>query len=94
MCHENPVTDMPPEFCRYRDEGCQFAAACLRCPFEKCLFEEKGGGRRYIRAQRDGEMARLFRAGRPVKELAARFAVSVRTVQRAVKGARVDDESA
>ena len=25
--------DLPPEFCRYRDEGCELAESCLDCPF-------------------------------------------------------------
>ncbi|MFH1031210.1 MAG: hypothetical protein V1767_01365 [Chloroflexota bacterium] len=24
--------DLPPEFCQYRDEGCEVATSCLRCP--------------------------------------------------------------
>jgi hypothetical protein len=89
---EEKEKDLPPEYCRYRDEGCRFAASCLRCPFERCLQEEKGGGRRYLRRKRDGEMVRLFREGRTVKELAIQFAVSPRTVQRAVKGEAQDQK--
>ena len=25
--------DLPPEYCHYRDEGCDLAESCLDCPF-------------------------------------------------------------
>ena len=27
--------DLRPEFCHYRDEGCDLAKSCLNCPFGK-----------------------------------------------------------
>jgi len=24
--------DLPPEYCHYRDEGCEFLDSCLNCP--------------------------------------------------------------
>ena len=27
--------DLRPEFCQYRDEGCELAGSCLNCPFAR-----------------------------------------------------------
>ncbi|MBA7529911.1 hypothetical protein ES705_22110 [subsurface metagenome] len=35
--------DLPPEFCHYQDNGCEFADSCLNCPFTECLYAEPGG---------------------------------------------------
>ncbi len=81
--------DLLPEYCRYRDNGCDLADSCLNCPFSKCIYEEPGGRRRWLKGLRDKEMARLFSAGgKGIKELALVFGVSQRTVQRAIKGVK------
>ncbi len=77
--------DLKPEFCHYRDEGCEYAKACLDCPFPQCLFDEPRGRQRWMKQTRDREIKRLFNAGNKVKELAALFGVSERTIQRALK---------
>ncbi len=28
--------DLPPEYCHYRDEGCDLAGFCLNCPLPIC----------------------------------------------------------
>ncbi len=38
--------DLKPEYCHYRDEGCEYAKACLECPFPQCLYDEPGGRQR------------------------------------------------
>ena len=82
-------TDLPPEYCHYRDDGCEFAGACLNCPFPKCVYDQPGGRQRWLKSRRDREIARLFAAeGEGVKELALRFGVSQRTVQRALGRAK------
>ena len=81
--------DLPPEYCRYRDEGCEFADSCLNCPFSKCIYERPRGRQQWLKGKRDREMLRLFTGeGRGVKELALRFGVSQRTVQRVLKRAK------
>ena len=81
--------DLPPEYCHYRDEGCELAESCLNCPFPRCIYDEPGGKQRLLKRQRDGEMVRLFRdKGKGVKDLALMFDVSQRTVQRALKNYR------
>jgi hypothetical protein len=78
--------DLPPEYCRYKDEGCELAESCLNCPFPKCIYDEHGGKQRLLKRQRDREIVRLFKKGRKgVKELATIFSISQRTIQRALK---------
>ncbi len=75
-----------PERCRYADEGCEMAPACLSCPFPVCVYEVPGGRQALVISQRDAEIARLFRDEHlSVRELAAVFGLSRRSVQRAVK---------
>jgi len=79
-------TDLPPEHCHYRDEGCELAESCLNCPFTKCIYDEPGGKQRWLKKLRAREIARLFIIdGKGVKELAQIFGISQRTVQRALK---------
>lgn len=90
--------DLPPEFCRYHDDGCELAAtylgdksSCLSCPFSRCVYDEPGGKQRMIKRLRAREMARLFNTeGKGIRELAVMFGVSRRTVQRALKAASND----
>ncbi|MFH0769531.1 MAG: helix-turn-helix domain-containing protein [Chloroflexota bacterium] len=82
----NNELDLPPEYCRYRDEGCELASSCLECPFTRCIYDEPGGKQRWLKRLRAREMLRLFTAeGKGTKELALMFGVSRRTVQRALK---------
>ena len=83
---ERDASDLPPEYCHYRDEGCEIAESCLKCPLPKCVYEEPGGRQHWLKGQRDNEIARLFYLeGKEIKELAQIFAISQRTVQRALK---------
>ena len=80
--------DLPPEYCRYRDEGCEYAKSCLRCPFPQCLYDEPRGRQRWMKGLRNREINRLFSGGRKIKELALMFGVSQRTIQRALKDSK------
>lgn len=85
----NIELDLPPEYCHYRDEGCELATSCLNCSLPKCIYDQPGGRQRWLKRQRDREIVRLFRNGdEGVKELALRFGLSQRTVQRALKRAK------
>ncbi len=78
--------DLPPEYCHYRDDGCEFASSCLDCPFPECIYAQPGGRQRWLKRLRDREVSRLFTAeGKGVKELALVFGVSQRTIQRILK---------
>ena len=86
--------DLPPEYCRYRDEGCEFADSCLNCPLSKCIYDEPGGRQRWLKRQRDRQIIRLFTTeGKRVKELALMFGLSQRTVQRALKNSLLTSSS-
>ncbi len=89
--HKERTLDLPPEFCHYRDEGCELAESCLSCPFGKCVYEEPGGKRRWLKRFRARELVRLHTVkGKGVNELARMFGVSARTVRRALKAASDD----
>lgn len=84
--------DLLPEYCRYQDDGCEFADSCLNCPFPECIYAQPGGRQRWLKRLRDKEVLRLFTAqGKGAKELALMFGVSQRTIQRILK--RAGDES-
>lgn len=82
----NKEVDLPPEFCHYRDEGCEMAQSCLDCPFDKCVYDEPGGKQRWLKKRRAREIVRLrFQDGREIKEIAEKLCISERTVQRDLK---------
>ena len=82
------VVDLPPEYCQYQDDGCEFAQSCLNCHLPICVYDEPGGKQRLLKRRRAKEMARLFTSeGKSIGELAQVFGVSKRTVQRALKSA-------
>ena len=81
--------DMPPEYCQYRDEGCEFISSCLNCPLPECIYELPGGKQHWQKGLRNKEVVRLFiTEGMGVKDLASIFSISQRTVQRVLKGTR------
>ena len=78
--------DLPPEYCHYRDDGCELSDSCLNCPFPQCVYDEPGGRQHWFKKLRDREIARLFSGGdKGVKELAQIFGLSQRSIQRALK---------
>ena len=78
--------DLLPEYCHYRDGGCDLADSCLNCPFPKCIYDEPGGKQHWLKKLRDREIARLFSSeGKGVREIALMFDVSQRTIQRALR---------
>jgi hypothetical protein len=78
--------DLPPEFCHYRDEGCEYADSCLACPFPQCLFDEPRGRQRWLKDLRNKEIKKLYNNGWKISERAPLFGVSQRTIQRALSG--------
>ena len=77
--------DLLPEYCRYTDEGCEYARSCLACPFPQCLYDEPRGRQRWLKGVRNKEIRKMFSEGRNVQELAILFGVCERTIQRAMK---------
>jgi len=51
--------DLPPEYCQYRDEGCEFADSCLNCSLPKCIYDQPGGRQHWLKGLRDREIVRL-----------------------------------
>ncbi len=72
-----------------RDQGCDLYPSCLDCPLPRCRYDQSG--RRVKKELRDEEIIRLKRQGQCVRELAQRFGISRRTVQRIL--ARAKEES-
>jgi len=78
--------DLRPEFCHYRDEGCELFDSCLSCPLPQCIYDEPRGRQHLLKEMRNREMMRMYiDESRGVKELALMFGTSQRTVQRALK---------
>ncbi len=82
-----PKENVLPE--HYRDEGCELALSCLKCPFPSCV-EDRPRGKQWQRTEiRNREIFRLFYIqGESIKQIAQRLGVSERTVQRALKSAQ------
>ena len=36
--------DLPPEYCHYRDNGCDLADSCLNCPLPNVFMRSMGAG--------------------------------------------------
>ena len=81
--------DLPPEYCHYRDEGCELAESCLECPLPQCIYDQPRGRQRWLKAVRDKAVVGQFlTGGKGVKELSLMFGISQRTVQRILKKVR------
>jgi hypothetical protein len=77
--------DLLPEYCRYQDDGCEFADSCLNCPFPDCIYAQPGGRQQWLKSLRDKEVLKLHSQGKSVRELAEMFGLSSRTIQRILK---------
>ena len=69
----------------YRDEGCDLSPSCLNCPLPRCIYERPRGKQKMRLEARAKRMAEL-RRGKSLKEVAEVFGVSLRTVQRVLRG--------
>lgn len=81
---ELPEEDPPPEYCSYPDEGCELAPACLDCHLPLCVHDNPALMRRYLRDERDREMAEKRRAGVFVTDLARQYGMSRGAASRAI----------
>ena len=90
---EKKDRDLLPEYCHYRDEGCELADSCLSCPFPRCVHEEPRGKQRWLKKLRDKEISRLFNGGCGTKALGTMFGLSRRTIQRALRSTAQEKSS-
>ena len=81
--NEKHEPDLPPEYCHYKDEGCEFLDSCLNCPLPQCLYDEPRGKQRWLKELRNRQIERLYRDGWKISELALMLGLSRRTIQRA-----------
>ncbi|MCJ7425724.1 MAG: helix-turn-helix domain-containing protein [Dehalococcoidales bacterium] len=94
MVSDESDLDLLPEYCRYQDDGCEFADSCLNCPFPECIYDQPGGRQQWLKNLRDKEVLQLHASqGKGVKELAEMFGTSQRTIQRIVKRDRDNSEN-
>lgn len=83
-----PSRDPLPEYLDWRDDGCEVAPRCLECPLPRCRFDEPGGLRGVLNEARDARVAQARRNGAGIDEIAARFAISRRSVFRILRHER------
>jgi hypothetical protein len=89
MVFDESDLDLLPEYCRYQDDGCEFADSCLNCPFPECIYAQPGGRQQWLKKLRDKEVLQLQTSqGKGVKELAEMF--GVRASRRQEAGDRPD----
>jgi len=80
--------DPLPEHYRYRDEGCELAPSCLRCPFPACKYDDPAAWHNALRERRNRELRRLRRNGWSIGDLAERYGLSKRSVHRILANGR------
>jgi transposase-like protein len=85
-------TDFSADDINWKDSGCELFPACLTCPLPYCIEDKPRGKQKLLMLTRAGQMAELKRGGKSTREIARRFKVSQRTVQRtlAARGTRHD----
>lgn len=78
-------SDLPPEFCQYRDEGCEVEPSCLSCHLPRCIHDDPARSRELKHRRRDDEVRWAHKTGANVAALARRFQISRRTVYRILR---------
>jgi hypothetical protein len=81
--------DALPEHIDYRDGGCELSTTCLRCPLERCRYDEPGGARRLVQGSRDVAVQQFREEGTGIDALATQFGISRRSVFRILARGRV-----
>jgi transposase-like protein len=80
--------DALPENTRYVDTGCEVHPTCLDCPLVRCRYDEPGGVRSLLSADRDRGILMLQAQGLTIESIARRYGVSRRTVFRVLARSR------
>lgn len=76
--------------CAEASEKLGYPSSCRSCPFRKCVLEGRRRGVRRGLRERNRDLRKLHRKGTTIAGIAAIYNVSVRTVQRAVKGVKAN----
>ena len=66
------------------DDGCEYASRCLECPLPLCKYDSTLAILQMKLKERDDKIVRMFSAGKSKNEIAKKFNVSERTVDRAL----------
>jgi hypothetical protein len=74
--------DARPDHVGYQDTGCVLSPSCLRCPLERCRYDQPGGVRKLRATDRDETLRRFYDEGTSIDALAARYDLSRRSVFR------------
>ena len=77
--------DALPEHLDYRDDGCEFATSCLRCPLARCRYDQPGSSRVLRQAPRDRALRQRRTEGAPIETIALEFGLSRRSVFRILR---------
>jgi hypothetical protein len=83
--------DILPDAENWKDTGCELYESCLDCPRDRCIEDEPRGRQKMRMNSRSLKMLFLRRQGKSVKDIARAFAVSIRTVQRALAEHREEE---
>jgi len=87
-------SDALPEHLEYRDAGCELSPSCLRCPLERCRYDEPGGARKLLQGSRDTAVLLRREDGLGIDALAAEFDISRRSVFRVLARGRARESAA
>ena len=78
-----------PEFYHYEDNGCEVSDSCLDCPLPVCRYDDPGWYIRNRRLARDYRIVQIIDRERlTVKEAAAHFSLTPRTIFRIIQRCR------
>ena len=83
-------SDALPEHLDYRDQGCELAPSCLRCPLVRCRYDEPGGARKLLQGSRDEAVWHRRGEGVGIDALAQEFSLSRRSVFRILARGRAN----
>lgn len=73
----------------HRDDGCEVAPSCLRCPLPQCKYDDPTVYHLWLQESRDRKVIQVKRAENlTLAQLAQHFEVSERTIQRILARAR------
>lgn len=67
-----------------RGDGCEVHPACLSCPLPQCVFDTPDGLHKWRLEQRNQRIRDVLATGLSKQEIATRFTLDIRTIQRII----------